>query len=152
MRLRSDSQIIKIGVIFILVSLCCVSCQTTTPQKNIDFHLVKITGRNEFGWLLGLYEFHNKNLQPIPVPMVTVKADGVATSAMVGFEILIDGKWKNPGYYNDGISPLTYLDADKTLLLEIAIPTNLWNQATPFRMRFSNYASSPSKLEDFQYK
>jgi hypothetical protein len=143
--------LIKKGMLVFLVSFCCVSCETTTSQKIVDFHLVRIS-QDEQGRLVGLYEFHNKSLLPILIPMVQFRTNGVAFASDVGFEIMKNGKWTNPGYYHDGISPGTYLGGDQTLFFEIWIPANLWGQATPFRTFFSGYDSSPSKLEDFQYK
>src|SRR5689334_9047734 len=88
------------------ICLCCVSCETTTSQKNIDFRLVKID-RDIFGRPLGVWEFHNKNSQPIAIPGVISKSDGTASPSCAGFEIFDNGKWKSSGYFSDGVLPIT---------------------------------------------
>lgn len=117
------------------------------PVRDVDFRLVEVE-RPRQAKLVGHYAFTNKTENAISIPWVTFESEGAGVPNEVGFEVFIDGEWKNPGYYRDAIPLRTTLDAGKGLILTVDIPAQLWDASTPFRLLFGTYVSVPARLDE----
>lgn len=118
-------------------------------QKGIEFKLLKVE-RAKQGRLVGYFSFKNQSHEVISIPWVTLESEGVGVPNEIGFEVLVDGKWKNPGYYRDAIPMQTTLDAGKSLTLRVDLPSGLWGNTTQFRLLFGKYVSAPSRLDEMK--
>jgi len=118
-------------------------------QKDVEFKLLKVE-RTDQGKLVGRYVFKNQSQKAISIPWVTLKSEGVGVPNEISFEVLIDGKWKNPGYYRDAIPMQTTLEAGKALTLQVDVPSRLWEKTTPFRLHFGKYVSAPARLDEMK--
>ena len=118
----------------------------TPSQNDVEFNQVKVE-RTDQGRFFGHYIFRNRSQRAISIPWVTFKSEGVGVPNEIGFEVLVNGKWKNPGYYRDSIPMQTTLAAGKEVTLQVEVPAHLWNKETPFRLLFGKYASVPSRLD-----
>jgi hypothetical protein len=119
-------------------------------QKGVEFKLIKVEIAAQQR-VVGYYTFKNQSPRTILTPVIGFESPSVGRPSEIGFEVLVDGKWKNPGYYGDAMPLRDNFESGKSILLRVDLPVHLWGKSTPFRMTFGEkYISEPSKLDEMK--